>query len=171
MIDFACVSSTTPTWSNDPRWCTPKIAATEAEQGKLAVDRASSAPVQGVQRYYPFVVEDRDRLGKSALLMVVYIFAVLLAVRNFPGGPSAPISCFLRGQSVQAFPNFVASQRAEFRRHLSRTRRGLLQRVSACVHGTLGGILSAGVQMAKSDEWARAHYASSPATASTSQLM
>eukprot|EP00873_Tetraselmis_striata_P005230 jgi/Tetstr1/425494/TSEL_015940.t1 len=33
MIDFACVSSTTPTWSNDPRWCTPGIAATEAEHG------------------------------------------------------------------------------------------------------------------------------------------
>eukprot|EP00873_Tetraselmis_striata_P010599 jgi/Tetstr1/430863/TSEL_002005.t1 len=84
MIDFACVSSTTPTWSNDPRWCTPGIAATEAEHGKLAADRASSAPVQGVHRYYPFVVEDRGRLGKSALT-VVYIFAVLLAVRNFPG--------------------------------------------------------------------------------------
>eukprot|EP00873_Tetraselmis_striata_P039402 jgi/Tetstr1/459666/TSEL_005021.t1 len=122
MIDFACVSSTTPTWINDPRWCTPGIAATEAEHGKLAADRASSAPVQGVHRYYPFVVEDRGRLGKSALT-VVYIFAALR--------------------------NFVASQPAEFRRHLSRTRRGLLQWVSACVHGTLGGILFAGVQMAK----------------------
>eukprot|EP00873_Tetraselmis_striata_P019804 jgi/Tetstr1/440068/TSEL_028427.t1 len=142
MIDFACVSSTTPTWSNDPRWCIPGIAATEADHAKLAADRASSAPVQGVHRYYPFVVEDRGRLGKSALT-VVYIFAVLLAVRNFPGGPSAPTSCFLRGQSVQALRNFVAGQPAEFRRHLSRTRRGLLQRVSACVHGTLGGILSA----------------------------
>eukprot|EP00873_Tetraselmis_striata_P008923 jgi/Tetstr1/429187/TSEL_019140.t1 len=74
MIDFACVSSTTPTWSNDPRWCIPGIAATEAEHAKLAADRASSAPVQGVHRYYPFVVEDRGRLGKSALT-VVYIFA------------------------------------------------------------------------------------------------
>eukprot|EP00873_Tetraselmis_striata_P044548 jgi/Tetstr1/464812/TSEL_009551.t1 len=80
MIDFACVSSTTPTWSNDPRWCIPGIAATEAEHAKLAADRASSAPVQGVHRYYPFVVEDRGRLGKSALT-VVYIFAVLLAMR------------------------------------------------------------------------------------------
>eukprot|EP00873_Tetraselmis_striata_P037246 jgi/Tetstr1/457510/TSEL_044091.t1 len=78
MIDFACVSSTTPTWSNDPRRCIPGIAATEAEHAKLAADRASSAPVQGVHRYYPFVVEDRGRLGKSALT-VVYIFAVLLA--------------------------------------------------------------------------------------------
>eukprot|EP00873_Tetraselmis_striata_P027139 jgi/Tetstr1/447403/TSEL_034839.t1 len=86
MIDVACVSSTTPTWSNDPRWCTPGIAATEAEHGKLPADRASSAPVQGVHRYYPFVVEDRGRLGKSALT-VVYIFAVLLVVRNFPGVP------------------------------------------------------------------------------------
>eukprot|EP00873_Tetraselmis_striata_P018750 jgi/Tetstr1/439014/TSEL_027506.t1 len=170
MIDFACVSSTTPTWSNDPRWCIPGIAATEAEHAKLAADRASSAPVQGVHRYYPFVVEDRGRLGKSALT-VVYIFAVLLAVRNFPGGPSAPTSCFLRGQSVQALRNFVAGQPAEFRRHLSRTRRGLLQRVSACVHGTLGGILSAGVQMAKSDACARAHSASSHVPASTPQSM
>eukprot|EP00873_Tetraselmis_striata_P001367 jgi/Tetstr1/421631/TSEL_012572.t1 len=170
MIDFACVSSTTPTWSNDPRWCIPGIAATEAEHAKLAADRASSAPVQGVHRYYPFVVEDRGRLGKSALT-VVYIFAVLLAVRNFPGGPSAPTSCFLRGQSVQALRNFVAGQPAEFRRHLSRTRRGLLQRVSACVHGTLGGILSAGVQMAKSDACARAHSASSNVPASTPQSM
>eukprot|EP00873_Tetraselmis_striata_P038491 jgi/Tetstr1/458755/TSEL_045140.t1 len=143
MIDFACVSSTTPNWSNDPRWCTPGIAATEAEQGKLAADRASSAPaVQGIHRYYPFVVEDRGRLGKSALTVV---FAVLLAVRNFLGGPSAPTSCFLRGRSVQTLRNFVASQLAEFRRHLLRTRRGVLQRVSACVHGTIGGILSAGV--------------------------
>eukprot|EP00873_Tetraselmis_striata_P001538 jgi/Tetstr1/421802/TSEL_012705.t1 len=170
MIDFACVSSTTPTWSNDPRWCIPGIAATEAEHAKLAADRASSAPVQGVHRYYPFVVEDRGRLGKSALT-VVYIFAVLLAVRNFPGGPSTPTSCFFRGQSVQALRNFVASQPAEFRRHLSRTRRGLLQRVSACVHGTLGGILSAGVQMAKSDACARAHSASSHVTASTPQSL
>eukprot|EP00873_Tetraselmis_striata_P044246 jgi/Tetstr1/464510/TSEL_009268.t1 len=120
MIDFACVSSTNSTWSNDPRWCIPGIAATEAEHAKLAADRASSAPVQGVHRYYPFVVEDRGRLGKSALT-VVYIFAVLLAVRNFPGSPSAPTSCFLRGQSVQALRNFVASQPAEFRRHLSHT--------------------------------------------------
>eukprot|EP00873_Tetraselmis_striata_P026731 jgi/Tetstr1/446995/TSEL_034453.t1 len=51
IIDFACVSSTTPTWGNDLRWCTPGIAATEAERNKLAADRASSAPVQGVQRY------------------------------------------------------------------------------------------------------------------------
>eukprot|EP00873_Tetraselmis_striata_P021590 jgi/Tetstr1/441854/TSEL_030066.t1 len=167
MIDFAFVSSTTPTWSNDPRWCILGIAATDAEQAKLAADRASSAPVQGVHRYYPFVVEDRGRLGKSALT-VVCIFAVLLAVRNFPGGPSAPTSCFLRGQSVQALRNFVASQPAEFRRHLSRTRRG---RVSACVHGTLGGILSAGVQMAKSDACARAHSASSHVTASTPQSL
>eukprot|EP00873_Tetraselmis_striata_P023252 jgi/Tetstr1/443516/TSEL_031520.t1 len=81
MIDFACVSSTTPTWSNDPRWCTPGIAATEAEHGKLAADRASSAPVQGVHRgtTYPVVVEDRGRLGKSALT-VVYIFS--LAMRS-----------------------------------------------------------------------------------------
>eukprot|EP00873_Tetraselmis_striata_P042616 jgi/Tetstr1/462880/TSEL_007829.t1 len=173
MIDFACVSSTTPTWSNDPRWCTPGIAATEAEHGKLAAyRRASSAPVQGVHRYYPLVVEDRGRLGKSALT-VVYIFAVLLAVRNFPSSPSAPTSCFLRGQSLQALRNFVASQPAEFRHHMSRTRRGLLQRVSACVHGTLGGILSAGVQMAKSDACAcaRAHYASSHVTASTPQSL
>eukprot|EP00873_Tetraselmis_striata_P043314 jgi/Tetstr1/463578/TSEL_008457.t1 len=88
MIDFACVSSTTPTWSNDPRWCIPGIAATEAEQGKLAADRASSAPVQGVHRYYPFVVENRGRLGKSALT-VVYIFAVLLDVRNFHCGDAS----------------------------------------------------------------------------------
>eukprot|EP00873_Tetraselmis_striata_P020996 jgi/Tetstr1/441260/TSEL_029511.t1 len=99
MFEFACVSSTTPTWRNDPRWCTPGIAATEAEHGKLAADRASSAPVQGVRRYYPFVVEDRGRLGKSALT-VVYIFA-----------------------------------------------------------------------MAKSDAWARAHYASSHVAASTSQSL
>eukprot|EP00873_Tetraselmis_striata_P013104 jgi/Tetstr1/433368/TSEL_022653.t1 len=59
MIDFACVSSTTPTWSNDRRWCIPGIAATEAEHAKLAADRASSAPVEGVHRYNPFVVEDR----------------------------------------------------------------------------------------------------------------
>eukprot|EP00873_Tetraselmis_striata_P023066 jgi/Tetstr1/443330/TSEL_031345.t1 len=45
MIDIACVSSTTPTWRNDPRWCIPGIAATEAEHAKLAADRASSAPV------------------------------------------------------------------------------------------------------------------------------
>eukprot|EP00873_Tetraselmis_striata_P014522 jgi/Tetstr1/434786/TSEL_023836.t1 len=170
MINFACVSSTTPTWSKDPRWCTPEIASTEAEHGKLAADRTSSAPVQGVHRYYPFVVEDCGRLGKSAL-MVACIFAVLLAVRNFLVGPSAPTSCSLRGQSVQALRNFVASQPAEFRRHLSRTRRGLLQGVSACVHGTLGGILSAGVQMAKSDVLARAHSASSHVTASTPQLL
>eukprot|EP00873_Tetraselmis_striata_P005056 jgi/Tetstr1/425320/TSEL_015770.t1 len=50
MIDFACVSSTTPTWGNDLRWCTPGIAATEAEHNKLAADRASSAPVQGAPR-------------------------------------------------------------------------------------------------------------------------
>eukprot|EP00873_Tetraselmis_striata_P018872 jgi/Tetstr1/439136/TSEL_027588.t1 len=41
---------------------------------------------EGVHQYYPFVVEDRGRLGKSALT-VVYIFVVLLVVRNFPGGP------------------------------------------------------------------------------------
>eukprot|EP00873_Tetraselmis_striata_P024210 jgi/Tetstr1/444474/TSEL_032355.t1 len=46
MIDFACVSSTTTTTrGNDSCWCTPGIAATEAEHNKLAADRASaSAP-------------------------------------------------------------------------------------------------------------------------------
>eukprot|EP00873_Tetraselmis_striata_P024226 jgi/Tetstr1/444490/TSEL_032371.t1 len=50
VIDFACVSSTTPTWGNDPRWCTMGIAATEAERNKLAVDRAPSAPVHGARQ-------------------------------------------------------------------------------------------------------------------------
>eukprot|EP00873_Tetraselmis_striata_P015507 jgi/Tetstr1/435771/TSEL_024664.t1 len=36
MIDFACVSSTTRTWGNDPRRCTPGIAATEAEHKQQA---------------------------------------------------------------------------------------------------------------------------------------
>eukprot|EP00873_Tetraselmis_striata_P001680 jgi/Tetstr1/421944/TSEL_012843.t1 len=83
MIDFAFVSSKTPTWGNDPRWCTPGIAATEAEHTKPAADRASSAPVHGVHRYYPFLVEDRGRLGKSALT-VVYIFAVAAATCSLP---------------------------------------------------------------------------------------
>eukprot|EP00873_Tetraselmis_striata_P007410 jgi/Tetstr1/427674/TSEL_017799.t1 len=48
MIDFACVSSKTPTW------CTTGIAATKAEHNKLAAaDRASSVPVQGVHRPKP----------------------------------------------------------------------------------------------------------------------
>eukprot|EP00873_Tetraselmis_striata_P015236 jgi/Tetstr1/435500/TSEL_024404.t1 len=136
MMDIACVSSMTPTWGDDPRSCTPGIAATtEAEHNKFAADRASSAPVQGVHRCYPFVVEDRGRLGKSALTLV-YIFAVLLVVRDFPGGLSAPTSCFIRGQSVQALRNFAASQPTEFSHHLSRTWQGLSQRVFACVHGT-----------------------------------
>eukprot|EP00873_Tetraselmis_striata_P003888 jgi/Tetstr1/424152/TSEL_014758.t1 len=46
MIVFASVSSTTTTWGNDPRGCTPGIAATEAEHNKLAADRASSTPRQ-----------------------------------------------------------------------------------------------------------------------------
>eukprot|EP00873_Tetraselmis_striata_P026067 jgi/Tetstr1/446331/TSEL_033874.t1 len=96
MIDFTCVSSTTPTWGNDPRWCTRGIAAIEAEHNKLAADRASFAPVHDDHRYCPSVVEDRGRLGKSAVT-VVYIFAVLLAVGNFPGGPSTTNSCFLCG--------------------------------------------------------------------------
>eukprot|EP00873_Tetraselmis_striata_P041988 jgi/Tetstr1/462252/TSEL_000650.t1 len=50
IIDFACVSSTTPTWGNDPRWCTPGIAATEVEHNKPAADRASSAPEHSVHR-------------------------------------------------------------------------------------------------------------------------
>eukprot|EP00873_Tetraselmis_striata_P004622 jgi/Tetstr1/424886/TSEL_015381.t1 len=104
MIDFACVFFTTPTWGNDPRWCIPGIAATEAEHIKLGADRASSAQVQGVHRCYSFVVEDRGHLGKSALT-VVYIFAVLLAVRNFLGGPSATTSCLLRGRSAPALRN------------------------------------------------------------------
>eukprot|EP00873_Tetraselmis_striata_P020393 jgi/Tetstr1/440657/TSEL_028966.t1 len=110
MIDFACVSSTTPTyWSNDPRWCTPGIAATEAEHGKLAADRASSAPVQGVHRYYPFVVEDRGRLGKSALT-AVYIVVVLLAVRNFHGGPSAPTYLMLPSLSIRSSTSELCRQ-------------------------------------------------------------
>eukprot|EP00873_Tetraselmis_striata_P018568 jgi/Tetstr1/438832/TSEL_027341.t1 len=84
MIDFAYVSSTTPTWGNDPRWCTPAIAATEAEHNKLAADRASSAPVEGVHRYYPFVIdEDHVRLGRSALTAAC-IFPVLFPVHNSP---------------------------------------------------------------------------------------
>eukprot|EP00873_Tetraselmis_striata_P036254 jgi/Tetstr1/456518/TSEL_043240.t1 len=91
MIDFACVSSTTPTCSNDPRWCTPGIAATEAEQGKLAADRASSAPLQGAHQFRPFVVEDQGRLGNDSALTVVYIFAVLLAARGFTTSSSGCI--------------------------------------------------------------------------------
>eukprot|EP00873_Tetraselmis_striata_P004088 jgi/Tetstr1/424352/TSEL_014914.t1 len=111
MIDFACVSSTTPTWSNDPRWCIPGIAATEAEHAKLAADRASSAPVQGVHRYYPFVVEDRGRLGKSALT-VVYIFAP-------PSVIAAPLAIAAR----RALPHAATSE-------------GLV----ACLIGTTAGL-------------------------------
>eukprot|EP00873_Tetraselmis_striata_P043304 jgi/Tetstr1/463568/TSEL_008447.t1 len=68
MIDFACVSSTTPTWSNDPRWCIPGIAATEAEHAKLAADRASSAPVQGVHRYYPLWLRTAADSGNQPLI-------------------------------------------------------------------------------------------------------
>eukprot|EP00873_Tetraselmis_striata_P023831 jgi/Tetstr1/444095/TSEL_003331.t1 len=85
---YSAQSVVMPKMSNDPRWCTPRIAATEAEQGKLAADRASSAPVQGVDRYYPFVVEDRNRLGKSALT-VVYSFAVLTLLDRH-GRPRPP---------------------------------------------------------------------------------
>eukprot|EP00873_Tetraselmis_striata_P034311 jgi/Tetstr1/454575/TSEL_041470.t1 len=89
MIDFACVSTTTPTWGNAPRWCTPEIAATEAEHNKLGADRASSAPVQGVHRYYPFMVEDRGRLiGKSAIT-VVYIFAPYGCECGDPNAPDS----------------------------------------------------------------------------------
>eukprot|EP00873_Tetraselmis_striata_P023648 jgi/Tetstr1/443912/TSEL_031864.t1 len=49
MIHFARVSSTTLTWGTDPCWCTMGIAATEAEQNKLAANRASSAPVHGAR--------------------------------------------------------------------------------------------------------------------------
>eukprot|EP00873_Tetraselmis_striata_P045071 jgi/Tetstr1/465335/TSEL_010021.t1 len=50
MIDFACVSSSTPTWGNGPRWGTPGVAATDAEHNNLAADWAFSAPVLGVHR-------------------------------------------------------------------------------------------------------------------------
>eukprot|EP00873_Tetraselmis_striata_P023401 jgi/Tetstr1/443665/TSEL_031657.t1 len=46
MIDFACVSSTTPTWSNEPRWCTPGIAATEAEQALLLLLASTTTRAQ-----------------------------------------------------------------------------------------------------------------------------
>eukprot|EP00873_Tetraselmis_striata_P014005 jgi/Tetstr1/434269/TSEL_023376.t1 len=69
MIDFACVSSTTPTRGNAPRWCTSGIAATEAERNKLAADRASSAPVQGVHRS---TITCRTR-GRDPVKNVVYM--------------------------------------------------------------------------------------------------
>eukprot|EP00873_Tetraselmis_striata_P034059 jgi/Tetstr1/454323/TSEL_041242.t1 len=69
--------------------CTPGIAATKEKHNKLAADRASSAPaVQGVHWYYPFVVEDRGRLGKSALT-VVYIFARCCASGKMSGVQAA----------------------------------------------------------------------------------
>eukprot|EP00873_Tetraselmis_striata_P009206 jgi/Tetstr1/429470/TSEL_019378.t1 len=58
-----------------------EIAATKTEHNKLAADRASSSQVHDAHPYYPFVVEDRGRLGKSPLT-VVYIFAVLLAAAS-----------------------------------------------------------------------------------------
>eukprot|EP00873_Tetraselmis_striata_P041124 jgi/Tetstr1/461388/TSEL_006500.t1 len=51
MIDFACVSSTTPTWSNEPRWCTPGIAATEAEQVVNSSNKSESDVDRGPFEY------------------------------------------------------------------------------------------------------------------------
>eukprot|EP00873_Tetraselmis_striata_P003139 jgi/Tetstr1/423403/TSEL_014084.t1 len=83
MIDSACVSSTTPTWGNDPCLCNPGIGGGPGFFFPGA---------QGAHQYYPSMVEDRGRPGKSTLT-VVYIFAVLLLVRNFSGGClSAPTS-------------------------------------------------------------------------------
>eukprot|EP00873_Tetraselmis_striata_P008079 jgi/Tetstr1/428343/TSEL_018378.t1 len=60
MINFASASSTTPTWCNDPCWCTPGIAATDAEHSKLYREvvpvntlpgrRLPPLPVHGVHR-------------------------------------------------------------------------------------------------------------------------
>eukprot|EP00873_Tetraselmis_striata_P017015 jgi/Tetstr1/437279/TSEL_026008.t1 len=60
MIDFACVSSTTPTWSNDPRWCTPGIAATEAEQGRAAQRKKARQEAAADEEE-----EDQERPSKS----------------------------------------------------------------------------------------------------------
>eukprot|EP00873_Tetraselmis_striata_P007997 jgi/Tetstr1/428261/TSEL_018300.t1 len=65
MIDFACVSSTTPTWSNDPRWCTPGTAATEAEHGtQFAIPAGTPAPEggdeQGAQELLPAELDALD---------------------------------------------------------------------------------------------------------------
>eukprot|EP00873_Tetraselmis_striata_P041413 jgi/Tetstr1/461677/TSEL_006777.t1 len=61
MIDFACVSSMTPNWGNDPCCCTPGIAATEADHNKLAADRVSSARVKASLSTDSYlVVDDRS---------------------------------------------------------------------------------------------------------------
>eukprot|EP00873_Tetraselmis_striata_P038582 jgi/Tetstr1/458846/TSEL_004355.t1 len=81
-------------------WASVAIeAGSVLDQDRSGVGDLTLETMHGVHRYYPFVVEDRGRLGKSALT-VVYIFAVLLVVRNFPGGPSASTSYFLRDRGT-----------------------------------------------------------------------
>eukprot|EP00873_Tetraselmis_striata_P024591 jgi/Tetstr1/444855/TSEL_032697.t1 len=87
MIDFACVSSTTPTWGNDPRWCTLGIAATEAERNKLAADRASSAPVQDVHRRVAAITPPA-RLAAVFLLASTGLLAVAYLLRGLPADPA-----------------------------------------------------------------------------------
>ena len=141
------VSSTTATWSTNSQWMVPGVAAASAEARKYRNDRSSSAPVQYVHRFYPFVVEDRGRLGTAATT-AIFIFSVLIATRTFPEDPNPELSRFLRSYSVPALRDFVADSRASFRLHVSHVKRNILQRLSAVVHGTLGSILATGIQAA-----------------------
>ena len=128
----------------------PGIAATTAESGKYTKDRNSSAPVQFVHRFYPFIVEDRGRLGADARL-AIFIFSVLIAAKTFPEDPNMDLSRLLRSYSVPELKQYVADSRATFRMHVGQVKRHIMQRLSAVIHGTLGSILATGIQSANVD--------------------
>jgi hypothetical protein len=96
--------------------------------------------VQSIHDYYPFAMEDGDRLAPMAAELVDRL-AISVAVRRFPGMGAAD-SRSLRFDSYIRMQHFVRRYTfVPFRRFWGDVRREFMQRLFSTLHGTLGSYL------------------------------
>jgi hypothetical protein len=121
----------------------PGSLASRAQHGKLDAELRTSAllgtpSIQPVHCYYPFALEDVDRLAPMTADEMMDCVAILMALRRFPSMGFADSRSF-------RFDNYVRMQHfvrrttiVPFRRFWGDVRREFMQRLFAALHATLG---------------------------------
>jgi hypothetical protein len=123
----------------------PGSLALGAQHGKLDADFRTYAllgtpSVQSIHDYYPFAMEDGDRLAPMAVELFDRL-AILVVVRRFRG-MGATNSRSMRSDSYVRMQHFVRRNTyVPFRRFLGDARREFMQRLFAALHGSLGSSL------------------------------
>jgi hypothetical protein len=133
----------------------PGSLALGAQHGKLDAGLRTHALlgtpfVQSVHDYYPFALEDGDRLAPMAADLVDRL-AILVAIRRL-SGMGVVDSRSLRSDNYVHMQHFVRrTTYVPFRRFWGDVRREFMQHPSAALHGTLGSYLRDTMQQGSAD--------------------